>query len=267
MIAPRPEKVMRLHMNTPAAARQVVALSGKYWYNLGGKEGAYLADLGTLAVCLRWARSEQGLTLQQLSERSSRAISYLWQLENGVKGNPTRQTVLALATALGVRPAFLFGEVPRPPYDTGARQRLHSRAQRLSLAFSAHWESLGLVQRQDLALAPPESRFRLLARFLLEHFSTEFTSAEIAWQLGMSFAQWQGILAGDVELSLLYLQQMAVLTGLPLHFLTHGQLSTAPPPAPQRDDGYRYVQAVRLAMARRVSPARLEELIRMAARG
>jgi len=226
-----------------------------------------VADGGTLALCLRWARSEQGLTLQQLSERSSRAVSYLWQLENGVKGNPTRQTVLALAAALGVRPAFLFGEVPRPPYDAPARQRVASRAPGLARAFSAHWEALDPARRQDLALAAPEGRFRFLAHFLLERFPAEFTPAELAWQLGMSLAQWHGIAAGQVELSLLYLEQMALVTGVPLHFLTHGQLTTDPPPAPHPGDGYRYVQAVRLAMERRVSPARLEALIRMAAPG
>jgi transcriptional regulator with XRE-family HTH domain len=58
---------------------------------------------------LRKARSSQGLTLSKLSEDSGVSIAYLSDLERGVLGNPTLDTLRAIAKALNVSLNDLLG--------------------------------------------------------------------------------------------------------------------------------------------------------------
>lgn len=62
---------------------------------------------------LRKVRTERGLTLAGLAERSGVAKATLANIENG-RGNPTIETVWSLALALGVA----FSDFFEPPADT-----------------------------------------------------------------------------------------------------------------------------------------------------
>lgn len=214
----------------------------------------------TLAQRLRWARQEQGITLQQLSERTGRAVSYLSQLENGARLNPTKQTVEAVAGGLGVSPSFLFGESPRPPFNEQANLLVSARAFTLSLRFRRHWEALPGPTRWEIALDGPRRRFCLVVEFLLQTEPGGFSPVELAWQLGMSLGQYRAIMAEE-EVSLPFLEQMALISGVPMRFLTHGEMAELPaPPAPAEIS--RYFEALRLAVERALPPERLEGWIR-----
>lgn len=229
-----------------------------------------MRDDGLMGQRLRWARQQQGITLQLLSERSHKAVSYLSQLETGTKRNPTMQTVEALASALHVRPAFLLGEVPGPLLARSHTVRSHassshSHASAPGQAFALYWEGLAQDRRFELSLADPVERFTLVLRFLLERFAENFTPIELAWQLGMSAGQFQAILTEGQEVSHTFMEQLAGLTGIPLCFFTHGQFQVAASPALDlRADALQYLEAIRLAMASNLSPERLEALIRLA---
>lgn len=223
-----------------------------------------MENVSSFAHRLRWARTEQRLTLQQLSERTARAVSYLSQLEHGIKQNPTKQTVEVLAAALGVRPAFLMGEVPRPPFDDTAQVLLNAQAFTLGERFGRWWHGLCEAVRLDLALSGPGRRVVAVVGFLGEQ---GYGPVEVAWQLGLSPQELREVVATGREVSFLVLEQVSRIAGVPLRFLTHGELE--PPNAAPEDTAarLRYVQAIRLAMERRVSPERLEALIRSLAPG
>ncbi|CAB3731449.1 hypothetical protein LMG27174_05838 [Paraburkholderia rhynchosiae] len=68
---------------------------------------------GTLGETLRRLRTSARLTLQQLSKRSSIAISTLSKIENG-QLSPTYEKIAALAIGLGVDVSELFSQAPKP---------------------------------------------------------------------------------------------------------------------------------------------------------
>jgi transcriptional regulator with XRE-family HTH domain len=223
-----------------------------------------MVDNGLLAQRLKWARREQGVTLQQLSERCSRAVSYLSQLEHGVKDNPTRQTVEALAMALGVRPAFLFGEVSGPVSDRAPAAQPGSGLTGMARQFRAYVAGLPAGERAELEQGEPARRFQALARFLLERFPDSFTAVELAFQLGISFAYYREIMEYNAEVSLYIAEQMARISGVPVPFLTHGSFEAAPAPA-LNADALRYLEAIRLALEHNLTPEQLEQMILTAA--
>jgi transcriptional regulator with XRE-family HTH domain len=228
-----------------------------------------MRDDGLMGQRIRWARQQQGITLQLLSERSHKAVSYLSQLETGVKRNPTMQTVEALASALYVRPAFLLGEVPGPLLDRSDSLRspaesAHPGDSKPGQAFALHWEGLADAERFELSLADPVQRFTLVIGFLLERFAENFTPIELAWQLGMSAGQFQAILTEGQEVSHTFMAQLANLTGIPLCFFTQGRFQVAAPAPALQAEALHYLEAIRLAMASNLSPQRLEALIRLA---
>jgi transcriptional regulator with XRE-family HTH domain len=220
-----------------------------------------MVDNGLLAQRLKWARREQGVTLQQLSERCSRAVSYLSQLEHGVEDNPTRQTVEALAMALGVRPAFLFGEVSGPVSDRAPGSGV---AAVMARQFQAYVAGLPAGERAELEQGEPARRFQALARFLVERFPDSFTAVELAFQLGISYAYYREIMEYNAEVSLYIAEQMARISGVPVRFLTHGSFEAAPAPA-LNADALRYLEAIRLALEHNLTPEQLEQMILTAA--
>lgn len=65
----------------------------------------------SLAARLQQARKEAGLTLEQLSDESGLSKTYLWELENDVKGvkKPSADTLMRLVTPLRTTIADLLG--------------------------------------------------------------------------------------------------------------------------------------------------------------
>lgn len=222
---------------------------------------------GSLATRLRWARREQAMTLQQLSERTHRAVSYLCQLETGAKLNPTKQTVEVLAEVLGVRPAFLFGEVPSPVFDPQVPAQSGSAARALCEQFRQYFDALPQAQRLEIGYGMPAQRFALVVRFLLKQVPQNFTPIELAWQLGMSLAEFRSIVDEGKEVSLPYMEQMTRIVAVPLTFFTHGTLDPIQfeSAAERRAEVLSYLEAIKLAQQCKVSPERLAALIRAAA--
>jgi transcriptional regulator with XRE-family HTH domain len=208
-------------------------------------------DTGLLALRMSWLRKQRGITLQQLSERSALAVSYLCQLEKGHRTNPTSQTVCAVAGALGVRPAFLFGE-PAP----GA-----SMADELGRQFQRYVAQLPPARQQHLALADTTERFAAVAKYLLDQHPDLFTPAELACHLHMSLPQLDDLLANRVEVSHIYMEQLAQLSGVPLHYIATGSFDA---PAPISTEEMTRQALEHLARMYHVSPERLEQLIEAA---
>lgn len=67
------------------------------------------APIGLLATALRRERERAGMSLAELARRAGLAKSTLSQLESGV-GNPSLETLWALAMALDVQVSRLIGE-------------------------------------------------------------------------------------------------------------------------------------------------------------
>ncbi|HEY8347447.1 MAG TPA: XRE family transcriptional regulator [Symbiobacteriaceae bacterium] len=61
----------------------------------------------SLGARIRWARTQKGITLQELSERSGLSKGFICQLEND-KSSPSLQALEKLASALNVPIAYLF---------------------------------------------------------------------------------------------------------------------------------------------------------------
>lgn len=73
-------------------------------------EAAQLTPLEIIAAALRRERDRTGLSLSELARKAGVAKSTVSQLESGV-GNPSIETLWALAVALGVP----FGKLVEPP--------------------------------------------------------------------------------------------------------------------------------------------------------
>ena len=83
-------------------------------------QAQYLA-LRALMFDLKKAREEQGLTLEQLAERSNIDQPNLSRLENGKNVNPTLDTLCRYAAALGR--VLTLGSLPVPAEAAGVRGR------------------------------------------------------------------------------------------------------------------------------------------------
>jgi transcriptional regulator with XRE-family HTH domain len=106
-MTPARTKREQLPLKEPAAKRTgLPPLKGRS--NRGAGRGLTEAALG-FGHELRKARSAQGLTLSKLSEDSGVSIAYLSDLERGVLGNPTLDTLRAIAKALNVSLNDLLG--------------------------------------------------------------------------------------------------------------------------------------------------------------
>jgi len=173
---------------------------------------------------LAWARNQQGLILQQVSERSGLAIGYISQLEKGAKVNPTIDALNRLAKALGVSVAFILGEVHAPPYDDVGSTLIGGQAWTVGRRFARYIEGLPRAEKERLMLATVEQRFARVVDFLCENFANIFTRTVVAFQLGLSVRGLNDILDRNCEVGPMVLNQMVSITGVPMHFFATGQL-------------------------------------------
>jgi len=215
----------------------------------------------TMGERLAWARNQQGMILQQVSEKSGLAVGYISQLEKGAKVNPTIDALGRLARALGVSVAFLLGEVHAPPYDDRAALLVGGQAWTVGQRFARHYEGLSPQERERIALETVEQRFARVVDFLCEEFPTIFTRPVVAYQLGLSVRALNDILSGYCEVGPMVLAQMVSITGIPLSFFARGKLESAPvdvSPAQM----IQYAEAISMAAEKQISPEKLVCMIR-----
>lgn len=62
-----------------------------------------------LRTRIKALRTEKGLTLEQLAERSGTAKSYIWELENRDGQNPSAEKLAKIAAVLEVTTDYLLG--------------------------------------------------------------------------------------------------------------------------------------------------------------
>lgn len=212
---------------------------------------------------LAWARNQQGLILQQVSERSGLAIGYISQLEKGAKVNPTIDAINRLAKALGVSVAFILGEVQAPPYDDISSMLIGGQAWTVGQRFARHIDGLSPSEKERLLLHTVEERFAWVVDFLCENFPSIFTRNVVAFQLGLSVRGLNDILDRDCEVGPMVLNQMISITGIPMHFFATGQLE-APPEINKISPSQvvQYILPISMAAEMNLSPDKLATIIR-----
>lgn len=75
-------------------------------------------------------RALRGLSLQKVADRAGLTKSWLWEIEQGRQKNPTINSAIALARALGVSLDYLTGLSPSQP-------DLHPEALRIAVEIDA----------------------------------------------------------------------------------------------------------------------------------
>lgn len=212
---------------------------------------------------LAWARNQQGLILQQVSERSGLAIGYISQLEKGAKVNPTIDALNRLARSLGVSVAFILGEVQAPPYDDVGSMLIGGQAWTVGQRFARYVDSLGRVEKDKLMLETVEMRFARVVDFLCENFPSIFTRTVVAFQLGLSVRGLNDILERNCEVGPMVLNQMVSITGIPMHFFATGQLE-APGEVGKVSPAQviQYMGAISMAAEMNLTPDQLATMIR-----
>lgn len=212
---------------------------------------------------LAWARNQQGMILQQVSERSGLAIGYISQLEKGAKKNPTVSALERLAKALNVSVAFLLGEVPGPAFTEHGAMLGGGHSWSIGQEFARYLEGLSAAERERIMNMTVEQRVGMVVDFLCQRFSRVYTRAVVAYQLGVSVRALNDVLERNVEVGYAVLNQMPVITGIPLKFFATGDMQ-APSALNRLSPGQvvRYLEAVALAVELNVEPDTLCEFIR-----
>jgi transcriptional regulator with XRE-family HTH domain len=226
----------------------------------GSDRGAEFVN-GSMGERIAWARNQQGMILQQVSDKSGLAIGYISQLEKGAKVNPTIDALKRLADALHVSVAFILGEVQAPPYDDRSAMLIGGQAWTVGQRFVRHYESLSRAERERLQFETVEQRFARVVDFLCDQFPAIFTRAVVAYQLGLSVRALNDILERDCEVGPVVLSQMVSVTGIPISFFAKGQTETVGvdvSPAQM----IQYAEAIGMAADANITPDQLVVLIR-----
>lgn len=210
---------------------------------------------------LAWARNQQGMILQQVSDKSGLAVGYISQLEKGAKVNPTIDALGRLAKALGVSVAFILGEVHAPPYDDRSSLLIGGQAWTVGQRFARYYEGLSQAERSRIELEAVEQRFARVVDFLCEQFPAIFTRPVVAYQLGLSVRALNDILERQCEVGPMVLAQMVSITGIPLSFYGRGQMEV-PAVDVSPAQMIQYAEAISMAAEAQISPEALVMLIR-----
>jgi transcriptional regulator with XRE-family HTH domain len=213
---------------------------------------------------LAWARNQQSLILQQVSERSGLAIGYISQLEKGAKVNPTIDALNRLAKALGVSVAFILGEMQAPPYNDTGSMLISGQAWTVGQRFARYIDSLSRQEKDKLMLGTTvEQRFSRVVDFLCEYFPANFTRTVVAFQLGLSVRSLNDILERDCEVGHMVLSQIVSITGIPMHFFATGQME-APAEIGKVSPAQviQYMGAISVAAEMNLTPDQLTNMIR-----
>ena len=229
-----------------------------------GKKGVNELTGSSMGERLAWARNQQGLILQQVSERSGLAIGYISQLEKGAKVNPTIDALNRLAAALRVSVAFILGEVQAPPYNDSDSILISGQAWTIGQRFARYVDSLPKAEKDRLqSMETVEQRFARVVDFLCNNFTTIFTRTVVAFQLGLSVRGLNDILDRNCEVGPMVLNQMVSITGIPMHFFATGQLE-APADMAKMSPAQviQYMVPISLAAEMNLTPDQLATMIK-----
>jgi transcriptional regulator with XRE-family HTH domain len=139
--------------------------------------------LGIRAVLRRW-RERANVTAQQLAERSDLDPRQLQRLEAG-RGNPTLETMVKLATAMGVPTMTLVGEFEREV----ALARGHKPA--TTIRETPHFYARPTAPRPILPMGPAMTRVAKALRERRTHL--RWTQDDLAHHAGISRSKVQSI--------------------------------------------------------------------------
>lgn len=216
---------------------------------------------GSMGERLAWARNQQGMILQQVSDKSGLAIGYISQLEKGAKANPTIDALNRLAKALGVSVAFILGEVQAPPYDDRSAMLIGGQAWTVGQRFARHYDTLPKLERERLQFESVEYRFVHVVDFLCAQFPDIFTRTVVAFQLGLSVRALNDILERNCEVGPMVLDQFVSVTGIPRTFFAKGQMESRTPDVSPAQM-IQYAEAIGIAAEAKITPEQLVSIIR-----
>lgn len=210
---------------------------------------------------LAWARRDAGITLQELSSRTGRAVSFLSQLEHGQRATVTEETIRVLAQSLEVTPEFLSEEIEDVAPNGNTPSQRTQDLPMFGKAFSQHHSSLDSRTREQLVYGTVEQRVEHVVLFLCRTFPAVFTIRTIAYELGLTTRSLLAMM-GSAEVSHWALQRLVSLTGIPMCFFAIGQLQEPPAHADDLEaTTKRYMDAIRMAHEKSMPPEELMALI------
>jgi transcriptional regulator with XRE-family HTH domain len=131
-----------------------------------------MSDVGVVGRNVRRLRTERQLSLGALATRAGLAKQTLANLESG-RGNPTVETLLSVARALGVGPTWLLAEWGSPVVvqrgaDAGWQQEPGARRRGLDQIFGTGEVGTALLElRAPVSTAAPLSPGTLLHAYVI----------------------------------------------------------------------------------------------------
>lgn len=196
---------------------------------------------------LRWARTEQSLTMRDVQTRGGPSPGYQSEVENGAKTEVRSSLLAAWVRALGVTESFARGQLP--VYRQSPDQCM-GLAAHIAVLISAKghpdWPRLSPIARAHRVLAMIAQQSRTLPHVVLAHV------------IGLSVSSLERMILGELSLMKEQMQALAVLTALPERFFKSGTLE---PDQGELDDE-EYLPVLRDARSAGITPGQLREWIR-----
>jgi transcriptional regulator with XRE-family HTH domain len=206
------------------------------------------ASLGGIrGELLRWARTEQSLTMREVQRRGGPSPGYQSEVENGTKTEVRSSLLAAWVRALSVTEAFARGELPVYRHNPAQCIGLAAHAAFL-ISAKGHpdWPSLSPSARVHRVLVLITQEPQTLPRIVLAHV------------LGLPVSSLERMIRGELSLLKEQMQALAVLTALPERFFKSGTLE---PDQGELDD-QEYLPVLRDARLAGITPEQLREWIR-----
>ncbi len=174
---------------------------------------------------LRWARTQQELTMRWVHEHGGPCLGYQSEVERNKKAEVRYDVLSAWIRALNVTEEFARGAVPRHTENPAAAagQAGHVRVMITSAKIAGpNWQEMA-----------PAERVRQVLHLTLRH-SPRFPRVVLAWALGLEVATLEGTLDGTYPVVKGLMEATSALTTLPVEFFAHGTLESDYQPVLER---------------------------------